>query len=161
MWRPFFALVMAVVTTAWPPPAGFQATVLRVLDGGTIVVRTLDLEQIKVRLYGLDLPERGQPGGKEAAAALKPLQGRTVTVREMDIDRSSRMVALVEYEGKSVNLGLVEQGRAWYYGQYCQEQPICGKIEKAESEARKAKRGIWAEDNPTPPWAWRRGITHY
>jgi len=161
MWRPLFALVMAVVTTAWPEASGFQATVTRVTDDGTMVVRTEDAEVIKVRLYGIDAPEAKQPGGAEAAAALKPLQGQTVTVREMDIDRSRRMVALVAHEGKSVNLGLVEQGRAWYYSQNCQEPPICGKLEKAEAEARKARRGIWAGENPTPPWVWRRGITHY
>jgi endonuclease YncB( thermonuclease family) len=159
-----FTLALTLSAAAWadPPcncakPAAmeFLATVQRVTDGDTIVVRTTDAEDIKIRLYGIDAPESRQEGGVEATKALRPLQGQTVTVREMDTDRYSRMVALVEYQGRCVNLELVEQGRAWLYPQYCKEQPICGEIEAAEKEAKEAKRGLWAEE-PVAPWEWRK-----
>ena len=117
---------------------------MRVSDGDTITVQTADYEQIRVRLYGIDAPESKQPGGKEATAFLAPLQGQTVWVTEMDVDRYSRSVALIEHGGKSVNVELVAQGHAWLYAQYCKRQPVCGQIQAAEREARAARRGIWA-----------------
>jgi endonuclease YncB( thermonuclease family) len=140
-------------------PVEFEAVVQSVTDGDTIVVRTTEAEEIKIRLYGLDAPESDQEGGEAAAKALRPLQGRQVTVKEMD---DSRTMALVEHEGRSVNLEQVKQGQAWFYPPYCQEQPICGEMEKAEAEAREAGRGLWAKGwfwerkgEPVPPWEWR------
>jgi endonuclease YncB( thermonuclease family) len=138
-----------------PAPKEFPATVLQVADGDTIVVRTADHEQVKVRLYGIDAPESKQKGGAEATAALKPLQGQAVKVIEMNTDQDGQTVALVEHEGRSVNLAQVSQGHAWHYGRYCQAEPICGQIQAAEAEAQKDKRGIWAE-MPVAPWEWRR-----
>jgi endonuclease YncB( thermonuclease family) len=142
-------------------PVEFEATVQRVIDGDTLIVRAKDAEDIKIRLYGIDAPESGQEGGEAATKSLRSLQGRQVTVREMDTD--PRMVALVEHEGKSVNLEQVTRGQAWYYAHYCKEQPICGEIEKAEAAAREAKRGLWAKGwfwenkgEPVPPWEWRK-----
>jgi endonuclease YncB( thermonuclease family) len=140
----------------------FEATVIQVTDGDTIVVRTTEAEDIKVRLYGIDAPESGQEGGEDAAKALKPLRDRQVTIREMDIENSG-IAALVESEGESINLEQVKRGQAWYYAQYCQEQPICGELEKAEKEARAAQRGLWAKGwfwenkgEPVAPWEWRK-----
>jgi len=129
---------------------------LRIADGDTLVARTADFEDLKIRLYGIDAPEKLQEGGTEATKALRGLQGRQVTVLEMDVDRYGRTVALVEHEGQSVNLDLVAQGHAWHYPQYCKEQPICGEIKAAEREARVARRGIWAKGGAVPPWKWRK-----
>ena len=135
----------------------FEATVIRVSDGDTITVQNADYEQIRVRLYGIDAPENKQPGGAEATAFLMSLQGQTVKVTEMDTDRYSRMVAVIEHGGKSVNLDLVAKGHAWHYPQYCKVQPICEQIKIAEDQAREAKRGLWwAGDNPIAPWVWRK-----
>jgi len=135
-----------------PKPAAFEATVLRVVDGDTLIARTANREEVKIRLYGLGAPEGRQPGGAPARAALKPLKGRTVKVREMGTDHFNRKVALIEYDGRMINVDLAAQGRAWYSGPYCRSQPICGRIQAAESEARAAKKGIWASDDPAPPW---------
>ena len=56
-----------------------------------------------------------------------------MTIQEMDVDRYSRTVALMAFEGWSVNLDLVARGLAWYYGQYCKTQPICNQIKAAEA----------------------------
>ena len=149
------ALGAAGASTAAAPARQFQATVLRVSDGDTMVVRTMDYEDLKIRLYGIDAPEKDQEGGAEAGAALRAIQGRLVTIVEMDIDRYGRLVGLVEHEGRSVNLDLAARGLAWHYRQYCRAQPICGQIEAAEAEARAAGRGLWA-GRPMPPWEWRR-----
>jgi len=156
-----FLAVLAALVLAWPPFAGaqakeFTATVIRVTDGDTLVVRTADFEDLKIRLYGIDAPESRQEGGAEATEALRPLQGRQVTILDMGTDRYSRTVGLVEYKGQSVNLGQVVQGWAWHYVKYCQDQPICGEIEKAEAKARAKGIGLWKEKEPTPPWEWRK-----
>jgi endonuclease YncB( thermonuclease family) len=145
---------MQIILWSSPLHADFTATVQRITDGDTIVVRTADFEDVKVRLYGIDAPERKQPGGAEASAWLRPLQGQTVTVIEMDVDRYGRTVALVESEGRSVNVGIVAAGWAWHYDRYC-KAAICGDIEAAENAAREAGRGIWAGE-AVPPWEWRR-----
>ena len=152
-----FLLPALTLTLAGPAWAGqsFQATVLRVSDGDTIVVRTDGFEDIKVRLYGIDAPERDQEGGAEATEALRVILGQAVTITEMAVDRYGRTVALVEHEGRVVNLDLVAQGLAWYYGQYCKAQPICGEIKAAEAQARTAARRLWA-GAPMAPWDWRR-----
>jgi len=139
-----------------PAPREFLATVQRVPDGNTIVVRTADFDSVIILLYGIDAPEGKQPGGDEATAALRPIQGRLVTVLEIDVDRYSRTVGLVyTADGTNINLDLVAQGWAWHYPEYCQEQPVCGEIKQAEEEARAAKRGLWAGE-PVAPWEWRK-----
>jgi endonuclease YncB( thermonuclease family) len=134
----------------------FPAAVLKVPDGDTIIVRTDNYKDIEVRLYGIDCPEWNQPGGAEASVFMRSLQGRQVTVREMDTDIYGRMVALIEFEGRSVNLDLAARGHAWYYAYHCQSQPICGQLQAAEAEARTARRGLWAGQSPVAPWEWRR-----
>ena len=145
----------------------FEATVQSITDGDTLVVRTAEGEDIIIRLFGLDAPESGQEGGEAAAKALSPIQGRQVTIREMDsesrLSAQPRMVALVECDGKSINLEQIKKGQAWYYPAACQEQPICGEMEKAEKEAREAGKGLWSKGwfwenkgEPVPPWEWKR-----
>jgi len=152
--------LLAALLLSWPTFAGaqakeFTATVIRVTDGDTLVVRTADFEDVKIRLYGIDAPESNQDSGAEATEALRPLQGRQVTILEMDTDRYARTVALVEYKGQSVNLRQVEQGWAWHYVKYCKAEPICGRIKAAEAEAKAAKWGLWA-GAPVAPWEWRK-----
>jgi len=135
----------------------FPAVVLKVLDGDSLIVRAGNYQDIEVRLYGVDCPEGNQPGGVEAAAFLRSFQGRQVTIREMDTDSYGRMVALVSFGGRSVNLDLATLGHAWYYAHYCRSEPVCDQIRAAEAEARAAGRGLWAGRNPVAPWEWRRG----
>ena len=143
-------------TITGPVTWELPAAVLRVADGDTIIVRVNNHKDIEVRLYGIDCPEWNQPGGREAAAFLRSLQGRQVTIREMDTDSYGRTVALVEFNGRSVNLDLAARGHAWYYTHYCRSQPICGQLRAAEAEARAARRGLWSGQNPVAPWEWRK-----
>jgi len=131
-----------------PDTERFTATVQLVVNGGSILVR--HQAHVMVKFYGVTVPGYGQPGAPEATAALKRLQGQTLTLQEMGIDRYGRMVALVKSEGQSVNLELVKLGLARYDSEICKEQPICGEIEKAEAEARKARRGLWTEESAVP-----------
>jgi len=131
-------------------PAEFQATVVRISDGANLVVQTAGDKNLKVRLYGIDAPKTKQEGGEAAAGALRTLQGRLVTIREMGKDRYSRTVALVGFQGQSVNLRQGALGHAWDYARHCRAEPICGEIKKAEARAREVKRGLWAVEPVSP-----------
>lgn len=154
------ARALAVRTTGAPPPARsspllIPATVQKVSDGDTLTVRSsIDHRQLRVRLWGVDAPELGQPGGEEARSAVaQQLQGRSVTLELRDTDRYGRTVAVVRLDtpGGVVDVGedLVRAGLAWCYRrsslQYSEE----------EEAARSARRGLWANADPLPPWAWR------
>jgi len=136
-------------------PRVFEATVTQISDGDTIIVQREGSGEVTIKLYGIDAPENNQPGGEEAMAALMPIQGQVVKVTEVNIDRYKRMVALVEHEGRSVNLEMAEKGHAWFYPRNCKKRPICRQIKMAAAEARAEKRGIWA-GAPVAPWEWRR-----
>jgi endonuclease YncB( thermonuclease family) len=118
---------------------------------------TSDYERIRVRLYGIDAPERNQSGGGDSTALLKDLiDHKQVEVRVLDIDRYSRQVGLIYLDGKSVNLAMVAQGQAWVYDSYCKQKDVCQGFRQAQDEARKARLGLWADPDPTAPWDHRR-----
>ena len=81
--------------------------------------------------------------------------GKVVEVEPVDIDRYNRLVALVTISESLVNEELINAGFTWVYTRYC-DRPICERWKMLENEAREAKRGLWAEPNPIPPWDFRR-----
>jgi endonuclease YncB( thermonuclease family) len=131
-------------------------TVTKIVDGDTIDVQ-LTSGPIRVRLHGIDTPERGQPGGREATAALSSLvAGKRVQVEPFSQDRYERMIGIVFRDDLNVNLELVKRGRAWAYRRYMRKSDSALCIN--EAAARTAKRGLWAlpADQRIAPWEWRR-----
>ncbi|MDR2353362.1 MAG: thermonuclease family protein [Deltaproteobacteria bacterium] len=134
----------------------YHGQVERVLDGDTISVLTTDFERIRVRLYGIDAPEKSQPGADESRNSLSNLiMGKNVVVESLDTDRYSRLVALVVLDDVLVNLYLVEQGHAWVYEYYCKVE-ICKAFREAQNKAQKAKIGLWKDPAPVAPWEHRK-----
>lgn len=127
----------------------FKATVSRVVDGDTITV----LRAYTVRLNGIDCPEAGQPFGTEATKASSDLVlEREVRITTRGLDKYGRTIADVYLpEGTNLNRELVKQGMAWWYREYSTDK----ELESAESDARAARRGLWADPTPVPPWQWR------
>jgi endonuclease YncB( thermonuclease family) len=150
-----FALLLWLPSAAAPAATPIDAFVLQVIDGDTIdVVPTGDGDERRIRLAGIDAPERAQPGGAEATRALsRAILNRRVRLRVEDEDAYGRLVARVFVEGADVNLGLVAAGHAWAYRQYTSDEALIG----AEADAKAARRGLWAAADPIPPWAWRAG----
>lgn len=127
--------------------AGTEAVVTKVTDGDTIEAggRT-------IRLQGIDAPERDQPHGNEATAALASLiLHRRVRLETRGTDRYGRLIAVVYRNGENINRQLVRQGHAWEYDRYS-DDVLLGVYEK---QARDANRGLWARPDPIPPWDWR------
>lgn len=144
-------LLVVLATAAWgATPATLEATVLRVVDGDTIVV-SLGTRVERVRYIGVNTPEvhhptRGEePGGREASAVNRELvEGRTVRL-ELDVqerDRYRRLLAYVWVRDVMVNAELVRRG-------YAQVMTVPPNVRyqalflKLQREAREAGRGLW------------------
>lgn len=130
--------------------------VVSVADGDTITILNNGL-QLKLRLYGIDAPEKNQPFGQKAHDfTASMVAGRQITVEQKDTDRYGRTVAMVYVDGINLNEQIVKQGYGWVYRQYCKDS-ICNDWLKLESNARESLKGLWAESNPIPPWEFRQG----
>ncbi|HON93834.1 MAG TPA: thermonuclease family protein [Methanoregulaceae archaeon] len=130
-------------------------TVVRVIDGDTMKVRSPFGSIVTVRLYGIDAPEAphgnmpGQPLGEASKSALEELvyPGSEVTIHVMAVDKYRRFVSIVEtpscYDSCSVNLSLLRAGMAEVYREYLNDEPMRSAYLEAERQAKKERRGIW------------------
>jgi endonuclease YncB( thermonuclease family) len=142
--------------TPAPLPNTFTARVVGISDGDTITVVTASQRSVKIRLHGVDAPEKAQPYGQAAKQTLSNyVFQQRVIVKRQTVDQYGRLVAVVTPEGKSesANERQLKEGMAWWYKQYA---PSNTKFEQLQSEAKTAKRGLWKDENPTPPWEFRR-----
>jgi endonuclease YncB( thermonuclease family) len=136
-------------------PAEFKAKVIAIKDGDTIEV-LYNGKPLRIRLAHIDCPEKSQSFGKAAKQFTSDMCfGQNVTVINYDgFDRYKRWVAvIVNDKGQTVNKELVAAGLAWHFTKYSSDE----EYDKLESVARENKVGLWADQDPTPPWKWRRG----
>lgn len=133
----------------------FDAAVVRIVDGDSIVVATGN-NVIELRLYGIDCPEYDQPFAKAAKAYTKnALLGQEVTVEGGETDKYGRLVAVVYVKHSAINQELVVAGLAWVYPRFCKKR-ICRRWKVDERMAQSKKIGLWKGSEPTPPWEWKR-----
>jgi endonuclease YncB( thermonuclease family) len=154
----FFIWVVAVLNPVWAET--IQGVVVGVADGDTITVLDDSHIQRKVRLAGIDAPEKGQDFGQGAKQNLSAMaHGKHVTVEGHKIDRYGRFVGKVMVGEIDVNLHQIEMGFAWVYRAYESELAVSDRVayNAAENEAKAAKRGVWAMSQPVPPWQFRAG----
>jgi endonuclease YncB( thermonuclease family) len=151
-------LFAAAAATAPARSAGaetfFDARVVAVLDGDTIEV-LVGRERRRIRLAGIDTPERGQPWAERSKQALsRRVFGREVRINAVDTDRYGRTVGEVYADDVCVGCELVREGHAWVYRRFSDDAVLLA----LEEEARAARRGLWAlpEAQRVPPWQWRR-----
>jgi endonuclease YncB( thermonuclease family) len=131
----------------------FSGQVVGVIDGDTIDVLH-NAQSERVRLNGIDCPEKGQAFGKKAKQfTLNLVFGKQVTVKPLRRDRHGRMVAdVLLSDGTNVSQQLVKEGLAWWFKKYA---PHDETLAQREGEAREHKRGLWVDPNPIPPWEKR------
>ena len=150
-WTLVFLLI-PVLSWAW------SGKVISISDGDTISVLQDD-HVVKIRLYGIDTPERHQDfGTKSKQFTSNMVFGKIVEVETKDTDRYGRSVALIYIDNQSLNAELVKAGLAWVYTRYCLDR-VCDEWKGYEEEARAADKGIWSRPNPVPPWEFRRGTS--
>ena len=150
------ALALLALVGCATPLAG---RVVGVTDGDTITVLDSRNSQYKIRLGGIDAPEKAQPFGQQAKAFLSELVfGRQVKVETGKQDRYGRTVGKVFVDERDANLAMVDAGLAWHYKAYANEQSPKDRLlyADAEREARMAQRGLWIEPGAAAPWNWRR-----
>ena len=128
-------------------------TVVRVADGDTFTLLMDDNTTVRVRLYGIDCPERGQPYSRAATNHLKTLlEEGNVKVKEMDIDRYGRTVGMVYVGPINVNESLLANGFAWHSKAF-DGNPAWAALEE---DARAQRLGLWSQPNALAPWDWRK-----
>ena len=136
--------------------------VVALADGDTITVLSEGVQH-KIRLSGIDAPEKNQPFGNQSKQSLAEMVFRkTVTVDYNKRDKYNRIVGKVLLEGNDINLEQVKRGLAWHYKQYEKEQELADRSIYANEEyiARRDRQGLWAESRPIPPWEFRK-MKHY
>jgi endonuclease YncB( thermonuclease family) len=132
--------------------------VVAVTDGDTIKVLTSSHDLFTVRLMGIDAPEKRQDFGGHSKRHLSDLLfNQGVDVEWNKKDRYGRIVGKILLQNEDINLKQVQTGLAWWYRKYQNEQPASdrGRYQIAESEAQEARRGLWSQPSPVPPWEWR------
>jgi len=136
----------------------FTGKVIHVADGDTITILDSSNQHLKVRLSGIDAPEKAQDYGQRSKEHLNGLvQGQQVIVETSKKDRYGRHVGQVLLNGLDVNLEQLRAGLAWYYRQYEREltPELRDSYTAAEAKAKQEKSGLWRDHQPQPPWQWR------
>ncbi len=139
-----------------PARETISGRVVQVHDGDTVSLRTDDGAPVKARLFGLDAPELDQPHGPAAKRFLAGLvAGRPVRAEPRDRDRYGRLLGRIFLGNRPVDQEMIGQGWAWVYEKYCLE-PHCEELRAAQATARRKGLGLWQDQDPVPPWVWRR-----
>jgi micrococcal nuclease len=130
----------------------YTAQVIAVLDGDTVMVMR-DNRKTTLRLAGIDAPEKQQAYGITSRDALAALVLRkSVRVTTQAVDDYGRGIALIDVGRINVNEELLRRGLAWEYSQHHSNKMLLA----LQSRAQTAKRGLWVEANPVPPWMFRK-----
>ena len=136
------------------PGSNLTNAVLRVIDGDTIELLLIkSVKFVKIRLDGIDCPEKGQPYYEEATTYTSDLcLHKQVRVIKHDIDKYDRLIAdIILPDGRNLSEELIRAGFAWWYRLYSDDLIL----KQLENEARIARRGLWVQPNPIPPWEFR------
>ncbi len=152
----FRVLVLGLFFLSFPNftlASSFQAKVIHVADGDTITVLNDAKEQIKIRVNGIDCPEKGQAFGKKAKQFTKDLvAGEMVMIQPYKHDKYGRTIGdVILGDGRHLSQELVRAGFAWWFFKYSDD----AQLGQLEVEAKIAKVGLWKDRNPIPPWIYR------
>lgn len=152
-------LAFALAIVAGCASAGtLEGRIVGITDGDTITLLDADHKQHKIRLDGIDAPEKAQPFGNRSKQHLSDLAFNREAMAECGkVDRYQREVCRVIVGGTDVCLAQIQAGMAWHFKRYAKEQTRLHREQYAgaELEARAARRGLWADALPMPPWEWR------
>ncbi|EAZ6216250.1 thermonuclease family protein [Escherichia coli] len=134
--------------------ADITGKIVRVLDGDTVEILAGNVAT-RVRLNGIDAPEKSQPFGQRSRQALTAIVGgKTVLAVGEKRDRYGRLLATLILDGRDINATQVYSGMAWVY----RYKGLATEPEylRYERDARTARRGLWSEKEPVEPSIWRQ-----
>lgn len=152
--RPLFGLLGVLLFLAVPAHGQtFVGTVHRVLDGDTVHLLRETGQIVRVELYGIDAPERGQSYGKNARQKVRRAVFRVrVEAVAAGRDEEGRPRFELRVNDRVLNEQLVRDGLAWWDRI---QAPHADHLQQLERQAREKDRGLWAQTSPVPPWEWR------
>jgi len=126
---------------------------VKVQDGDTFDFLYGDNRKQRIRVAQMDAPEKNMPFGQKSKERFTELvMGKEIALVVNTVDRYGRIVGSVVIDGEDQSARMISEGMAWYYRQYGWTDSLA----RLEEEARNAKRGLWADPNPQPPWEWRK-----
>lgn len=148
-WLAAFVLIGATSVQA----GVLRGRVVAILDGDTLAVRDAANQEHRVRLAEIDAPEKRQPYGQRSKQSLSGICfGKDAVVEPKGHDRYERTVARVRCDGIDATVEQVRRGMAWVFDRYVTDRGLYA----IQDEARAARRGLWSDPAPVPPWEWRR-----
>lgn len=159
-WFRFAIAVTALLQALHAQAETFTGRVIGVADGDTLTVLDERRQQHKIRLAGIDAPEKRQPFGGRSKQNLAAMAfNKNVVVEWNKRDRYGRTVGKVMVNGVDANLEQINAGMAWWYRDYAKEQSPEDRrqYEQAEAKAQMSRTGLWSDKNPVPPWDFRHG----
>lgn len=159
MKKNFAILLLLVGTFSTTNAATLVGHVVGVTDGDTITLLDASQTQYKIRLAGIDAPEKKQAFGNASKKALSDLVfDQVVSVKWDKQDRYGRIVGKVLIKNFDVNLAQVKRGYAWFYKKYQNELEQQDRLDylHAQDTAEEQRLGLWVDNEPIPPWEYRK-----
>ena len=145
-----YILFLCVLLKSFTAQAQLIGKVISIADGDTFTL-LVDSTQVKIRLHGIDCPEKRQDFGQVAKKFLSEMVFNKI-VHKTNRDRYGRTIGIVFIDNINVNEGLLKAGLAWHYKKY-DHNSVWTLLEDI---ARAEKKGLWSIANPLPPWDWRK-----
>lgn len=154
-----FTLLLLLASTGHAQSSTLRGKVVKIVDGDTFTLLDGGNVEHNVRIVGIDAPEEGQASHAEAKQKLTDLLlNKEVTVEIVKKDKPDREVAILKLGEQDIGLLMVEAGLAWHNEFFDLEQApeVKTAYRFAEIRARGSKRGVWTQNDPVSPWAYRR-----
>jgi endonuclease YncB( thermonuclease family) len=154
-----FGFALGLIVSSGGYASTIEGKVIRVADGDTLTILDADRVSHKIRLAGIDAPEKAQPFGQASRKQLSALCiNQQATVSWKKRDKYQRIVGKVTCGSVDTSLNQINTGMAWWYTKYKDEQTEEEQqtYAAAELNARTKRLGLWQEANPIPPWEWRK-----
>jgi micrococcal nuclease len=131
----------------------FKGKVIKIVDGDTYDVLTKDYKTIRIRMNGIDAPEKKQAFGQKSKDYLGSLCfGKEVQIKPKNYDRNKRLIAdSFTASGKDLSREMVRAGYAWHFKKYSSDKILAAD----ENHARALRAGLWVDNEPVAPWTYR------
>lgn len=128
-----------------------EGKVIKVSDGDTITILTAQKEPVKIRLHGIDAPEKKQAYGEKSKQFLSSLiANKVVKIKVKGKDRYKRVIGIVYLNDDDINAKMVKNGYAHAFIKYSKDYL------HLEGLAKEQKLNIWSNKNIITPWDFRK-----
>jgi micrococcal nuclease len=135
-----------------PPPVIITGKVVKVVDGDTFDVLDSSFKTIRIRMNGIDAPEKKQAFGEASRKKLAALcAGKLVRIVKYSTDRNKRWIADSYVDGISLSHQMIQEGMAWHFVKYSSDTTLA----RLEQQARAKKIGLWSDPHAIAPWDYR------